>query len=159
MSDWPAVPNFGEILAEHIGSVPQAGQPAFLAGLERSAAARYRSWAEELPDHASVLNGCAAREDEIAGLVADLFPISPEAQSAVDAALPPAVETYYRVFSAHPVLHQLFLQSEAELQGAQAWVGIASQAEDANTREILARCTALEEESSRAVKDLLAKIA
>jgi hypothetical protein len=159
MSDWPAVPSFGEILAEHIGSVPQEGQPAFLAGLERSAAARYRRWAEELPDHASVLNGCAAREDEIAGLVAGLFPISADTQAAVDAALPPAIATYYQVFSAHPVLHQLFLQSEAELQGGQAWVGIASQAADADTREILARCTELEEESSRAVKDLLAKIA
>jgi hypothetical protein len=159
MTDWPAVPNFGAVLATHINAVPDEGQPAFLAGLERSAAARYRSWAEALPDHAEVLNACAAREDEIADRVAGLFPVSAETQSALDAALPAAIQTYYEVFSEYAVLEQLYLQSEAELQGSQAWVGIASQIEDEGTREILARCTALEVESSQAVKALLEKIA
>ncbi len=159
MSEWPVVPNFGEVLAAHITSVPDEGQPAFLAGLERSAAARYRQWAEALPDHAAVLNACAAREDEIADLVADLFPVSAECQGALDVALPAAIETYYHVFSAHPVTHQLYLQSEAELQGSQAWVGIAAQSDDSATKEVLARCSELEVESSKALKALLEKIA
>ena len=74
-------------------------------------------------------------------------------------ALPAAIKTYYEVFSQHSTLHQLYLQSEAELQGSQAWVGIASQTEDEATREILARCTALEIENSQALKSLLEKIA
>ena len=159
MSDWPEVPNFGAALATHIEQVTDAGRPAFLAGLERSAAARYRAWAEELPDHAPVLQACAAREDEIAELVSGLFPVSAEVQAALDQALPAAIETYYGIFAKHPVLHQLYLQSEAELQGSQAWVGISAGVEDADVRATLARCTELEQESSRAVKALLEKIA
>ena len=159
MSDWPAIPSFAEVLAPHITSIPPEGQAAFLSALERAAAARYREWAVALPDHASALEACAAREEQIAELVSDLFPLSPDAQTAVDAALPGAVATFLEVFEAHPILHQLYIQSEAELQGAQAWVGIASQVENAQTRETLARCTALEEQSSRALKELLEKIA
>ena len=159
MTDWPEVPNFGEVLAGHIQQVTDEGRPAFLAGLERSAAARYRAWAEELPDHAAVLQACAAREDEIAALVSGLFPVSAEVQAALDEALPAAVKTYYDVFAAHPVLHQLYLQSEAELQGSQAWVGISAGIDDPEVKGILARCTELEQESSRAVKALLEKIA
>lgn len=151
----PTVPQFGALLRSHIASVPDAARPAFLAGLERSAAARYRAWAEAAPEHATVLLECAAREDEIADLVAGLFPVSPELQRAVDEALPAAVELYYDVFSPYDVLDQLYLQSEAELQGAQAWVGIAAGVDDAATRDVLARCTALEQESAVAVKSLL----
>ena len=159
MTDWPEVPNFGEVLAGHIQSVTDEGRPAFLAGLERSAARRYRGWADELPDHAAVLQACAAREDEIAELVSGLFPVSAETQAALDEALPAAIKTYYDVFSAHPVIHQLYLQSEAELQGSQAWVGISAGVDDAEVKAILARCTELEIESSRDVKALLEKIA
>ena len=42
MTTLPAVPQFGALLRSHITSVPDAARPAFLAGLERSAAARYR---------------------------------------------------------------------------------------------------------------------
>jgi hypothetical protein len=139
----PAVPQFGALLRSHIASVPDAARPAFLSGLERSAAARYREW---------------AREDEIAELVAALFPIGPDMQQAVDDALPAAVAVYYDVFAPYGVLDQLYLQSEAELQGAQAWVGIAASVDDPATRDVLARCTALEQESAAAVKELLASV-
>lgn len=157
MPTLPTVPQFGALLRSHIASVPDAARPAFLSGLERSAAARYRQWAEAAPEHAEVLLACAAREDEIAELVAGLFPIAPDMQQAVDAALPAAVALYYEVFAPYGVLDQLYLQSEAELQGAQAWVGIAAGSDDAATRDVLARCTALEQESAAAIKDLLAK--
>lgn len=151
----PEVPQFGALLRSHITSVPDAARPAFLAGLERSAAARYREWAEAAPAHADALLECAGREDEIATLVADLFPISPADQAAVDAALPAAVTVYYEVFAPYDVQEQLFLQSEAELQGAQAWVQMASTVTDPDARDTLARCTTLEEESSHVVKHLL----
>jgi hypothetical protein len=153
----PAVPQFGALLRSHIASVPDAARPAFLSGLERSAAARYREWADAAPEHAEVLLDCAAREDEIAELVAALFPIGPDMQQAVDDALPAAVAVYYDVFAPYGVLDQLYLQSEAELQGAQAWVGIAG-VDDPATRDVLARCTALEQESAAAVKELLASV-
>lgn len=156
---WPAVPDFGTLLATHIEGVPVEGLPLLLAGLERAAAARYRSWAEQLPNHAPVLGECAAREDEIADLVTGIFPISDECRSAVDAALPGAVEAYYAVFAPHPIRDQLYLQSEAELQGSRAWADIAAQVHDPFSSEVLARCVALEEESALAVKGLLDEIA
>jgi len=88
--------------------------------------------------------------------VADLFPISPEDQAAVDRALPAAVAVYYDVFAPYTVAEQLYLQSEAELQGAMAWVGMAEQIDDPAVIAVLDRCTALERESSVVVKDLLA---
>ena len=158
MSPLPSVPQFGALLRSSIASVPDAARPAFLSGLERSAAARYREWADAAPEHSAVLLDCAAREDEIAELVAGLFPLDPEMQQAVDDALPAAVAVYYEVFAPYDVLDQLYLQSEAELQGAQAWVGIAAGIDDDATRDVLARCTALEQESAAAVKDLLATV-
>ncbi len=158
MTTWPDVPQFGALLRSHIDSVPATARPAFLSGLERSAAARYRTWADAAPEHAEELLGCAAREDEIADLVAGLFPISADDQAAVDAALPAAVALYYEVFSPYDVTEQLYLQAEAELQGAQAWVQMAQAIDDPATREVLARCTALEQESSDVVKGLLAGI-
>lgn len=152
----PEVPQFGALLRSHITSVPDAARPAFLAGLERSAAARYRTWAEAAPAHADDLLACAQREDEIAALVAGLFPISPADQAAVDAALPAAVAVYYEVFAPYSVEEQLYLQSEAELQGAQAWVQMSETVTDPAARDTLARCTTLEQESAHAVKDLLA---
>ena len=41
------VPDFATLLADHIGSVPEAAIPAFLARLERTAADRYRIWARD----------------------------------------------------------------------------------------------------------------
>jgi hypothetical protein len=155
MTTLPAVPQFGALLRSHIASVPDAARPAFLSGLERSAAARYREWATASPEHSDVLLECAAREDQIADLIAELFPVDAETQRAVDDALPAAVRVYYDVFAPYDVLDQLYLQSEAELQGAQAWVGIAAGTDDAATQAILARCTELEQRSAEAVKDLL----
>jgi hypothetical protein len=158
MARRPEVPSFGQLLAPVIGSVPPEGTPALLSGLERAAAGRYRAWAEALPAHAEVLLACAAREDEIAERVRGLFPIDRATQEAVDKALPGAIALYHRAFDPHPIEDQLYLQSEAELQGAQAWQGIASGVTEASRRETLSRCTALEEESSRAVKALLASL-
>jgi hypothetical protein len=156
MADRPDVPLFGDLLRPHIDAVPAAARPAFLSGLERSAAARYRAWALEDPDHADELLACAGREDEIAELVAGLFPISDDDRAAVDRALPAAVSLYYDVFAPYSLTDQLYLQSEAELQGAQAWVNLGEQMTDPDARSVLARCTELEQESSRVVQSLLA---
>jgi hypothetical protein len=155
MTTWPEVPQFGALLRPHIESVPAAARPAFLAGLERSAAARYRTWAADAPEHADELLACASREDEIADLVIELFPISADDAATVSQELPAAVTLYYEVFAPYSLAEQLYLQSEAELQGAQAWIAIAGQIDDETATGVLARCTSLERESSRVVKDLL----
>jgi hypothetical protein len=155
MSTWPEVPQFGALLSSHISSVSAAARPAFLSGLERSAAQRYRDWAEAAPEHADALLGCAAREDEIADLVSELFPVSAEDRAAVDEALPAAVAVYYDVFAPFTIAEQLYLQSEAELQGAMAWVNMAGQIDDPDAIAVLQKCTALERESSVVVKELL----
>ena len=59
------------------------------------------------------------------------------------------------MFDAHAVGDQLYLQAEAELQGAQAWVAMAAATTDENDRRVLERCAALEAESSVVVKALL----
>lgn len=156
MADRPDVPQFGALLREHIQSVPPEAQPAFLAGLERSAAQRYRGWVEVLPDWAEELGACARREDEIADIISARFPVSPEHRAQIDAALPAAVALYYDVFAPYSPEDQVYLQSEAEIQGSQAWVRMAdSGITDADTIADLERCTELELESSRAVKRLL----
>lgn len=159
MTDWPEVPNIAEALAPHIGGLPDAGRPALLAGLERAAAGRYRGWADALPEHSAVLGACAAREEEIADLAIRHFPVSPEVGTAVEAALPGALEKYDELFRPFSTREQLFLQSEAELQGAAAWAAMAGAVEDEALRQVLARCRALEEESSAAVKQLLPLLA
>jgi hypothetical protein len=155
MSTLPEVPQFGALLRDHIQSVPPEAQPAFLAGLERSAAARYRGWAEEIPAHADALLACAASEDRIADIVTGLFPISDELQAQVDGALPAAVALYYDVFAPYTPVEQLYLQSEAEIQGSQAWVRMSEQITDAATLTSLRECTELELQSSVAAKAIL----
>ena len=158
MSDLPDVPQFGALLREHIQSVPDAAQPMFLAGLERSAAERYRGWARDLPDHGDELLTCAEREDRIADIVSGLFPVSDEMRSQVESALPAAITVYYDVFAPYTPVEQLYLQSEAEIQGSQAWVRLAEHIEDAATLTALRECTALELESSTVAKDVLAAL-
>ena len=85
--------------------------------------------------------------------------MSAELQAEIDASLPAAIELYYDVFAPHDTMDQLYLQSEAELQGAMAWVHMAAATDDPNAVEILERCTALERESSIVVQQLLDTVA
>ncbi|MGA9276216.1 hypothetical protein [Ilumatobacter sp.] len=155
MSALPEVPQFGALLRDHIQSVPTESQPAFLAGLERSAAERYRGWAEQFPDHAEQLLDCAASEDRIAEIVSGLFPVTTEAQAEIDAALPAAVALYYDVFAPYSPRDQLYLQSEAEIQGSQAWVRLSEAITDEATLAALRECTDLELQSSVVAKAVL----
>ncbi len=156
MAHRPDVPQFGALLRTHIQSVPAEAQPAFLAGLERSAAQRYRDWADALPQWSEVLQRCARREDEIADIISARFPVSDEQQAQIDETLPGAIALYYDVFAPYSPEDQVYLQSEAEIQGSEAWVRLADAGiNDRATLADLERCTALELESSRAVKVLL----
>ena len=149
-------PDFGALLAPHISSVPEAAVPAFLARLERTAAERYRMWAEMLPAHAEGLLACAAREDEIADRVEGIYPATAREQvAAMDSAIAPAKETYYEVFAQLTPVEQLTIQANAERQGAAAWRGMIEQESDATTREVLELCARTEEASADYLDDLL----
>lgn len=115
------IPNFGELLAEHLGGVPQEAYPFLLSQLERTAADRYRGWAEDVPEHREGLLACAASEDEIADRVEAMFPPSDEHRELVAGIIPRAKATYYSVFENYTPVEQMLIQANAERQGANAW--------------------------------------
>ena len=115
------IPNFGELLAEHLSAVPAEAYPYLLSQLERTAAARYRGWAEEVPEHGDGLLACAAREDEIADRVEAMFPPSDAHRELVGGIIPAAKATYYAAFEPYTAVEQMTIQANAERQGAGAW--------------------------------------
>jgi len=115
------IPNFGELLGTHLSGVSQGAYPYLLSQLERSAAARYREWAQALPEHRTGLLDCAAREDEIADKVAALFPPTVAQIDEVEAVLPQAKAAYYSAFADYSPIEQMTIQADAEKQGAGAW--------------------------------------
>ena len=140
------VPNFGELLAPYIGSVPEHAVPNFLALLERGAADRYRYWAQQLPAYSDGLS--AASEDKIADIVESLFPIEEDLAAEIAAPLPAAREAYYAVFEPLSLKQQLQIQAAAELQGAKAWEAMLVDGIPAAMRDGLEQCMQLERESS-----------
>jgi hypothetical protein len=151
------IPNFGLLLKPFIDSVPAPAVPAFLAGLEREAANRYRAWAEAFEGGKDVLLACAASEDEIADTIEKHFPADAAGRSAIEAALPGACALYVSTFEGFSVRDQLCMQADAERQGSRTWQGIASTQTDPVIREALSRCERLEIESAEAVEQLLAR--
>ena len=136
-----SIPDFGELLAPQIASVPEDAVPAFLARLERSAAQRYREWALQLPEHARGLLQCAQREDDIASRIDGLCPANRADQlQAIEAAIRPAVDSY------------------AERQGAAAWRAMLDDAPDEAAREVLEHCAQTEEASADYLDALLQEL-
>ena len=147
------IPNFGEVLGAHLSGVPQQAYPYLLSQLERTAAARYRSWADEVPEHRDGLLACAAREDEIADRVEALFPPTAEHRAQVDAMLPAAKDAYYAVFEGYTPMEQMTIQADAEKQGAGAWQNLKQAYPDKS--EDLDRLSAIELESAAYLDGLL----
>ena len=115
------VPNFGELLVEHLSGVPQDAYPYLLSQLERTAAARYRGWADDVPEHRDGIMACSTREDAIADRVEAMFPPSDEHRELVAGIIPKATNTYYAAFDGFTPIEQMYIQSKAERQGAGAW--------------------------------------
>ena len=153
------VPNFGELLAPYIGSVPPEAVPAFLARLERTAAERYRMWAEAVPEHAEGLLACAAREDDIADRAEQLYPATEAEQvTAMEAAIGPAKDTYYRVFGELSPIEQMTIQANAERQGAAAWRAMIEDESDPAACSTLEEMARIEEASADYLDTLLADL-
>lgn len=152
------VPNFGELLAPYIGSVPEHAVPNFLALLERGAADRYRYWAEQLPAFRDGLSACAASEDRIADIVESLFPIAEELAAEIAEPLPAARQAYYAVFEPLTLKQQLQIQAAAELQGASAWEAMLVEGIPVAMREGLEQCMQLERESSAYLNSIIDQV-
>ena len=150
------IPNFGALLAPVLNRVDGRLRPRFLALLERTAADRYRMWADALPVQRAELMGCAASEDDIADRIERAFPIADADLNVLRELVPEARSIYYAVFDSLPVLEQLRLQAAAELQGAQAWRSIATAVSDPTLLAELASCSELEETSSAVLRQVLA---
>jgi hypothetical protein len=154
------VPDFATLLADHIGSVPEEAVPAFLALLERTAAERYRIWAQAVPEHAEGLLRCAAREDDIADRVEQVLPATaPELLAAMNRAIGPARDTYYEVFSGLTPVEQMVIQANAERQGAAAWRAMIAQQSDEVIQAVLEQCAEIEEVSADYLDALLTELA
>ena len=82
------IPQFGELLRPLLSQVPQSAYPRVFSTLERSAAARYRGWAESIPEHADGLLACADREDEIADRIEAILPVPAEHEALVSSLYP-----------------------------------------------------------------------
>lgn len=118
------IPRFGELLAPYLSSVSPEALPFMLSQLERTAADRYRGWAEQVSDHEAGILQCAAREDEIADKVEALFPPSNEHRALVLDLIPKAKAVYYEAFDGYTPIEQMTIQANAERQGANAWQGL-----------------------------------
>jgi mannose-6-phosphate isomerase-like protein (cupin superfamily) len=154
-----SAPEFGRLLAPLLGDLSPAVLPAFLARLERTAADRYRSWAQALPAWAGELLQCADAEDEIADRIIAAFPISADDAAMLEARLPDARTIYYDAFAGLSPVEQLEMQAAAERQGANAWRSVAARNPGLSNEvgAVLASCSALEEASADRVDALLAR--
>lgn len=156
MADDVTIPNFGELLAEHLGGVDAEALAYLLSRLERTAAARYRQWAADVPDHGEGLLACAAREDEIADRAEALFPPTDAHRHQVEAMIGPATDAYYAVFEGRTAVEQMTIQAGAERQGSGAWRNLA--AAHPEHAEALASLSVLETRSADYLDGLLATL-
>jgi len=150
------IPDFGELLAPHLSEVPPEALPYLLSQLERTAAARYRSWAEALPEHAAGILECAAREDDIADRAEALFPPSGEHRALVAGIMPAAKDAYYAALDGYGPIEQMTIQENAERQGSGAWQNL--KAAHPEKAEALDALSGIELESADYLQALLTKL-
>jgi rubrerythrin len=151
----PEIPNFPVLLMEPLVSVPEPSRVGFLAQLERSAADRYREWAEESEELREGLLECANRESEIADRAEKLAPVLPEHREIVARALEKARALYAGAFVGHSLEDRIIIQAHAERQGSKAWLGFAAQAADETVRKEFLALADLEVESADHIDEAL----
>src|ERR1700686_2223637 len=124
------IPNIAEILAGVLRNIDPKLQPMLLARLERLAARRYRTWANDHPDQ-SVKEGllaCADREEEIARRVESLEPNASAIQDKLLSDNPSLLDLNRTLFEGRPLDVQFAMQAEGERAGASAWSAYAAAA-------------------------------
>jgi hypothetical protein len=149
------IPNFPMLLMEPLISVPEPSRVGFIARLERSAADRYRVWADESEELRDGLIECADREDEIANRAEKLMPVLPEHEEIVNTALEKARALYASAFEGYTLHERMILQANAERQGSLAWLGFAGQSDDEDTKKAFLALADLEVASAEHIDKTL----
>ena len=157
MTQSPALPSIGDVVAPVLARVEKRHQPLLIAIAERLAAERYRSWAgeSEMGAHAARLRACAEREDEIAGRVEALFPDAKAAQRELLAKHPDLAELNRSLFAGRPLREQFRIQANGERLGAATWRSFARQESSSAARDTYLACAELEEASALVLEALL----
>ncbi len=156
MSD--SLPDIAAVVSPLLADVTDAERPVVSAYVERVAAGRYRTWASQVAsaDHVEKLLACAAREEEIAQRVEDLWEDAQAIQTRFAGAHPDLQSGYDGLFSGRPLADQMRIQAAAERLGAATWRALAEAAEP-GAKDVLASCAPLEEESAAVLDALIAE--
>lgn len=144
------LPDVGEVLGRVLVTVPREQQPLLIALAERLAAERYRGWAGEsaVTLQRDALLACAAREEDIARRIEDLYPGAAAQQRQLIEKNPELEEINRSLFAGRPLRQQFTIQARGERLGAATWRAFAAHAESAAARETFLACARLEEESA-----------
>ena len=155
--DQTTLPNIAEILAGVLRNIDPKLQPLLLAKLERLAAQRYRTWANDHPDPAvkEGLLACADREEEIASRVESLEPNASAIQARLLSDHPELLDLNRTLFEGRPLKVQFAMQADGERAGAAAWRAYAAGASDPSVRELLQSCSAMEQANADFLQALL----
>jgi hypothetical protein len=155
--DQTDIPNVAEILAGLLRNIEPKLQPFLLAKLERLAAQRYRTWANDYPDQSAKegLLACADREEEIARRVESLEPHAAAIQDKLLSEHPELSDLNRTLFEGRPLKVQFAMQAEGERAGAAAWMAYGAAASDLSVRELLQSCSPLEQANADFLQGLL----
>jgi hypothetical protein len=157
MTQSPAIPSIGDVVAPILARVDKEQRPLLIAIAERLAAERYRSWAKEsqMAAHAASLLACADREEEIAGRVEALFPEAAAIQRELLAKHSDLADVNRSLFAGRPLRVQFRIQAGGERLGAATWRAFAKQEQGSAARDSYLACAELEEASALVLEALL----
>ena len=151
-----SLPNLAEILGPVLGRIGAEQRPLVIAAAERSAATRYRGWANAVknPTIKAGLNECAAREDDIATRVEAMYPNAGILQEQLLELTPELLDGGRAIFSPYSLKDQFALQAQGERIGAATWRSYAARASNDQHKEIFLQCAVLEELSATFLESL-----
>lgn len=155
------LPDLVAILGSLLSRVERGEQPLLVAMLERLAAERYRSWAEQSDGQAFAgeFLECARREDEIADRIEALHPDAVGVQQRIRDDNPNIAEINRGLFMGRPLREQAAIQAQAERLGAATWQGFAqSVGADTQAAATIASCAELEERNAAVLDDVVARM-
>lgn len=153
------LPNISAVLGPVLQRIPSDVRPLVIAAAERSAAKRYRGWADQVTDPAmqQSLKACADREDEVARLIEALFPNAEEKQKELLLLTPELTDSRNSLFAPFTLQQQFTLQAQGERIGAGTWRSYAERSEP-SVRDVYLKCAKLEEESAEYLESIVDRV-
>jgi hypothetical protein len=154
-----SLPNIAAVIGPVLQRIPADVRPLVIAAAERSAAKRYRDWANQVADPAMQisLRACADREDEVARLIEALFPNAEAKQKELLLQTPELTDSGNSLFAPFTLQQQFTLQAQGERIGADTWRSYAQRSEP-SVRDVFLTCARLEEESAEYLESIVDRI-